>query len=72
MSARVDTQPVVALFDHAATILAGEAPAEGPPLDLLTALQYGDTAPDTAPERIVLLRAAARFQRQPLASPAPA
>jgi ribosomal protein S12 methylthiotransferase accessory factor len=63
MSARVDTQPVVALFDHAATILAGEAPAEGPPLDLLTALQYGDTAPDTAPERIGLLRAAARFQR---------
>jgi ribosomal protein S12 methylthiotransferase accessory factor len=51
------------LLGSAASILAGEAAAEGPALDLLNRLDYLDDAAEAAPHRAALLRAAAGFRR---------
>src|ERR1700733_3656123 len=51
------------LLGSAASILAGEAAAEGPALELLNRLDYLDDAAEAAPHRAALLRAAAGFRR---------
>lgn len=63
MSPTVQSQPLAELLDAAASILAGEAAAEGPALDLLARLDYRDGSWDEAPHRAALLRAASGFQR---------
>jgi ribosomal protein S12 methylthiotransferase accessory factor len=59
----MDTQELAELLRIAASILAGDAPNEGPAGDLLASLRYLDGAPDAAPHRSALLRAASGFQR---------
>jgi ribosomal protein S12 methylthiotransferase accessory factor len=63
MIARVDTRPFAEVLGAAATILTGEAAAEGPSFDLLTTLGYAEGPKSAAPHRAALLRAAAGFQR---------
>ncbi|MDR3530746.1 MAG: YcaO-like family protein [Rhodopila sp.] len=63
MNARSEMQPLAGLFAAAATILAGEAAAQGPAFDLLARLDYLDGEERAAPHRAALLRAASRFER---------
>src|ERR1700712_1692408 len=59
----MEIQKLAESLGTAASIVAGEASGQGPPLDLLARLQYLDGAHDAAPHRSALLRAASKFQR---------
>jgi ribosomal protein S12 methylthiotransferase accessory factor len=58
-----DMLPLAELLRAAATMMIGEAVAEGPPRDLLARLDYLDDATEQAPHRAAMLRAASGFSR---------